>query len=104
MNESIAKISYAVPARNLINVYKNYYKLGVHQCLCANSHKLMTGLIYKFNEMRFPDDLKIANAELRYLSALKDNRTIQNARKELIVLCEDCHKLFHFGKDGVVCV
>ena len=44
----------------------------------------MTGLFYKFNELGFPDKIKISNTEMCSLSAFGDTRTLNHARNDLI--------------------
>jgi hypothetical protein len=72
-----------IPAKNLISLFKNYYKLGIHHFIGNSGHAIFTGLLYKFNEMGFPENLKISIQEICTLSAL-DIRTFRNARKLLI--------------------
>jgi len=44
----------------------------------------MTGLFYKFNELGFPDELKISIKEMLSLSALSDKRTLRKIRDLLV--------------------
>lgn len=71
------------PKRNLISIFKNYYKLGIHHFIGNSGHAIFTGLLYKFNEMGFPDELKISSQEICTISAL-DIRTFRSAIKLLV--------------------
>jgi hypothetical protein len=68
-----------IPTRNLIDLFRNYYKLGIHHFVGNSGNAIMMGLLYKFNEMGFPDELRISNHEICALSAL-DIRTFRNTR------------------------
>ncbi len=69
--------------RNLITLFKNYYKLGIPNFIGNSAHALFTGLLYKFNEMGFPDSLKISIREVLLLSGIADIRTLRKARDTL---------------------
>ena len=44
---------------------------------------MFTGLLYKFNELNFPDSVKISVSEMLSLSGISDVRTFRNARNKL---------------------
>ena len=71
------------PARNIIDLFRNYYRLDIHQFIGNSAHAIVTGLLYKFNERGFPDELKISTKEMFSLSAISDIRTLRNARNLL---------------------
>lgn len=61
---------------------KRLYGLGYRKCELAKQYNVTDGAI----------------------AHIVDGRSwlhVQKPPQDLIVLCEDCHKLFHFGKDGV---
>lgn len=72
-----------IPLRNIIDLFRNYYKLDIHHFVGISAHAIMTGLLYKFNELHFPDELKISVKEILSLSGISDIRTLRNARKIL---------------------
>jgi len=69
--------------RVLWKIYKAYYKLGIHYFIGNSGHAIFTGLLYKFNELGYPDELKISIQEMFALSAISDIRTLRNARNKL---------------------
>lgn len=73
--------------RNLITLYRTYYRLGIPNFIGTSSHAIFTGLLYKFNELGFPETIKISIREMLSLSGI-DIRTFRQARK---ALCEYLH-------------
>ena len=69
--------------RNLITLFRGYYRIGVHHYIGISGHAMFTGLLYKFNELNFPESLKISVSEMLSLSGISDVRTFRNARKKL---------------------
>lgn len=65
---------------NLIELFRNYYKSGIPNFIGTTANSIFLGLLYKFNEMGFPESLKISNREMLHLSGIVDIRTFRNAR------------------------
>lgn len=69
---------------NLINLFRNYHKLSIPSYIGTTANSIFHGLLYKFNEMGFPELLKISNKELLHLSGIADIRTFRHARQKLL--------------------
>lgn len=69
--------------RNLITLFRGYYRIGIHHYIGTSGHAMFTGLLYKFNELNFPDSVKISVNEMLSLSGITDVRTFRNARNKL---------------------
>lgn len=75
--------------QNLITLFRNYFKLGIPNYIGTTANSIFQGILYKFNEMGFPDSLKISNRELLTLSGISDIRTFRNARRILAQYLHD---------------
>jgi hypothetical protein len=70
--------------QNLIILFRNYHKLSIPSYIGTTANSIFHGLLYKFNEMGFPESLKISNKELLHLSGIADIRTFRHARQKLL--------------------
>jgi hypothetical protein len=69
--------------QNLIHLFRGYYKLGIQNFIGTSAHAIFTGLLFKLNELGFPDSVKTSSREMLSLSGIIDVRTLRNARNKL---------------------